>query len=106
MRTMPALSLSALRIAAAVAVFAAPLLAQAEERGPGEIGHFVAIMTLFSLLFLSAFTFAAWLVIARLRSRGSSSRVPDAPPNAPVTDLEPIWFPTQPADPRLRRPPT
>jgi hypothetical protein len=103
MRAQPANSISAIRAVVVAAVSAAPLVAQAEERGPGEIGHFVAIVTMFSLLFLSSLGFAIWLIVARLRSRAESSQGA-SPVTVPSANLDAIWFPGDTAPKGARRP--
>jgi hypothetical protein len=96
MRTLPARLPAQLFAALLVAVWLAPLCAAAEERGPGEIGHFVFIMAVFTLMFLSSLGFAVWLLVARLRSDAATAESASANDGRPAprgADLESIWFP-------------
>lgn len=78
-----------LLVAAAGAAFLWPLLAQAEERGPDELGHFIAVMTVFSVFFLTGCSFVIWLLVSRLRSAAESQSRPELAP----ANLDSLWFP-------------
>jgi hypothetical protein len=71
-----------------------PLAAGAEERDASEIGHHVIVMGLITLLFLTCWAMAIWLLILRLRSRYSSKPVPlPVTLTQPRPNLERLWFP-------------
>lgn len=78
-----------LLVAASGSAFLWPLLAQAEERGPDELGHFIAVMTVFSVFFLTGCSFVVWLLVSRLRSAAQSPSVPELAP----ANLDSLWFP-------------
>lgn len=67
----------------------APLCAHAEERDPAEIGHALVVLGLISSLFLFSMTLSIWLLVVRLRQRGTEK----LPQTARQPNFEPIWFP-------------
>lgn len=88
MRSSPLLPIA--RVALAVLLGFAPLLAHAEERGPDELGHFIGVLSVFSFFFLSGVSFVIWLLVARLRAPA----VP-APAALPYPNLETLFFPNK-----------
>lgn len=104
MRTLTRSWLSPLRAAASAILLLWPLLAQAEERGPDELGHFIAVLTVFGVFFLTGCSFVIWLLVSRLR--GSAQLRSDADLGAPPASLDSLWFPAAaavPSRPRLPR---
>lgn len=77
-----------------------PLVAQAEERGPDELGHFVAVLTVFGVFFLSGCGFVLWLLVNRLRE---AKALQSAPELAARPNLDSLWFPA--AAPSPSQPP-
>ncbi len=88
MRRSPLLPIA--RLALAVLLGVAPLLAHAEERGPDELGHFIGVLSVFGFFFLSGVSFVIWLLVARLRAPVAPAPVAPAYPN-----LETLWFPNK-----------
>lgn len=82
---------SSLVIAAWGAVFLWPLLAQAEERGPDELGHFIAVMTVFGVFFLTGCSFVLWMLVGRLRGAAQPQSGPELAP----ANLDSLWFPAR-----------
>ena len=80
---------NALLVAAAGSAFLWPLLAHAEDRGPDELGHFIAVISVFSVFFLTGCGFVIWLLLSRLRSAALSQSAPELAP----ANLDSLWFP-------------
>src|SRR5262245_44057988 len=73
-----------------------PVVAHAEERDPGEIGHAIFILGMIALLFLGSMAFGIWLIVARLRSDAEAAEAKRA---SSYANLEGIWFPASRAMP-------
>lgn len=80
---------SSLLVAAWGTAFLWPRLAQAEERGPDELGHFIAVMTVFGVFFLTGCSFVIWLLVGRLRSAAQ----PQSGAELASANLDSLWFP-------------
>lgn len=90
-----------LRAAVSATLLLWPLLAHAEERGPDELGHFIAVLTVFGVFFLCGCGFVVWLLVNRLRSAEPLQSAADGGAQRP--NLDSLWFPA--AVPTRARPP-
>ena len=102
MRMLPRSLSNPLCAAVSATLLLWPLVAQAEERGPDELGHFIAVLTFFGVFFLSGCGFVIWLLVNRLRS---SAALGDEADRRARPNLDSLWFPAAAALPTRSQPP-